>query len=451
MAKFTDYAALAAASVAAGDLFLVSDVSVPQSKKMTAATVLEGILSVSTGQMVLASNVFSFGPNGATNPAFQVNGATASAATGLKVTGAAAAAGLAVAVISSGTNEALTVDAKGSGSITIGATSTGNVVLGTTNKTLTVANSSGAVTIAAGGLTVTSGALVLTSGNATLTSGNLLLSAGTATVTSTSASALTVGANGATNPALQVDGSTASSATGVKVKSAAAAGGVAVSVISSGTDESLTLDAKGAGTITLNGTATGKVILGVATLQFPTAGKVVDTNGNELFVFPSTVASATNEFTVSNAANGSAPTITASGSSDTHVSIDLVPKGTTSVVRSRSMTVRKCTQTATTESTTLTIAQMLTGVIDGTPTGAASYALPTAANLVAGIANARVGDTFDFIINNKSGGANTITVTIGGATAIYGVATVAQSVCRRFTVVVTNVTGSSEAYYVYSN
>lgn len=81
----------------------------------------------------------------------------------------------------------------------------------------------------------------------------------TLSVTSSSANALAVGLNGATNPALQIDASTASSATGLKVKSAAAAGGLALSVISSGTNESVTLDAKGSGTITLNGTATGNV------------------------------------------------------------------------------------------------------------------------------------------------------------------------------------------------
>lgn len=84
-------------------------------------------------------------------------------------------------------------------------------------------------------------------------------STGAMTVTSSSANALTVGLAGATNPAFQVDASTASSATGIKVKSAAAAGGVAVSVVSSGTNENLTLDAKGSGTITIAGTSTGNV------------------------------------------------------------------------------------------------------------------------------------------------------------------------------------------------
>ena len=85
---------------------------------------------------------------------------------------------------------------------------------------------------------------------------------GATALTSAAAAALAVGPSGATNPTLSVDASTASAATGVKVKSAAAAGGVAVSVTSSGTNENLTIDAKGSGTVTINGTATGGITLG---------------------------------------------------------------------------------------------------------------------------------------------------------------------------------------------
>lgn len=81
------------------------------------------------------------------------------------------------------------------------------------------------------------------------------------TITASSADSLDVGPNGATNPTLQVDASTASAATGLKVKSAAAAGGVALSVISSGTNENLTIDAKGSGTVTIGGTSTGSVVI----------------------------------------------------------------------------------------------------------------------------------------------------------------------------------------------
>lgn len=88
--------------------------------------------------------------------------------------------------------------------------------------------------------------------------------AGAQTITSSSANALAVGANGTTNPVLKVDASTASVATGLSVTGAAAASGVALAVISSGTNENLTIDAKGSGTITLNGTGTGNIVLGRA-------------------------------------------------------------------------------------------------------------------------------------------------------------------------------------------
>lgn len=170
---------------------------------------------------VSSATAFVVGPNGTTNPTFQVVTNVASEATGIKITGAAAAGGCAVAVISSGTNEALTIDAKGSGTIGIGTVSTGAITLG-----------------AATGIT------------------------GAGTITSTSASALTVGANGATNPVLKVNAATSSVATGLSVTGAAAAGGLAVAVISSGTNENLTINAKGSGTVTIGGTSTGNVVLG---------------------------------------------------------------------------------------------------------------------------------------------------------------------------------------------
>jgi hypothetical protein len=95
---------------------------------------------------------------------------------------------------------------------------------------------------------------------ATTFSGNVALSSATLTVTSTSASAVTAGANGATNPVLKVDASASSVATGLKVTGAAAASGADLTVISSGTNENLTINAKGSGTITLNPTGTGNVV-----------------------------------------------------------------------------------------------------------------------------------------------------------------------------------------------
>jgi|GEM_PF-1700523 len=91
------------------------------------------------------------------------------------------------------------------------------------------------------------------------------LSTANQTQTTASANALAIGPNGTTNPSFNVDASTASAATGLNIKSAAAAGGLAISVLSSGTDESLTINAKGAGTITLGSVSTGAITLTRAT------------------------------------------------------------------------------------------------------------------------------------------------------------------------------------------
>lgn len=88
--------------------------------------------TASTPQTITSTSAtaLAVGANGTTNPVFQVDANTASVATGLKVTGAAAAARVALAVISSGTNEGLDVNAKGSGTIRIGNSSTGAVLIG---------------------------------------------------------------------------------------------------------------------------------------------------------------------------------------------------------------------------------------------------------------------------------------------------------------------------------
>lgn len=85
---------------------------------------------------------------------------------------------------------------------------------------------------------------------------------GPVTITSNSASALAVGRQGATSPGLVVDASTATCVTGLKVTPAASGAGLALSLTGGASAESLTLDAKGTGTLTLNGTATGAVTIG---------------------------------------------------------------------------------------------------------------------------------------------------------------------------------------------
>jgi hypothetical protein len=93
---------------------------------------LFGLSPLGGAPVVSAVSTFSFtvGPNGTTNPTFQVDDSAANCATGVKVTGKAAGSGAALDALSSGANEALTINAKGSGNVTIGNTSTGSVNIG---------------------------------------------------------------------------------------------------------------------------------------------------------------------------------------------------------------------------------------------------------------------------------------------------------------------------------
>jgi len=112
--------------------------------------------------------------------------------------------------------------------------------------------------------------------------------ASTITGTSTSASALAVGANGATNPVLKVNANTASVATGLTIVGAAAAAGVALTAISSGTNENMTIDAKGSGVLNLNATATGTVYAGRGSLKGPVFGKTLTSIGTSQSSTPTT-------------------------------------------------------------------------------------------------------------------------------------------------------------------
>jgi hypothetical protein len=140
---------------------------------------------------------------------------------------------------------------------TTGTTST-NLVFSTSPTLVTpVLGVAAATSLALGGATIGGNALAVT-GTVAISS---TLSSTAHTITSASANALAVGLNGATNPAFNVDASTATSATGLNIKSAAAAGGLAISVISSGTNEALTINAKGSGTIGIGSVSTGTVTI----------------------------------------------------------------------------------------------------------------------------------------------------------------------------------------------
>lgn len=88
-----------------------------------------------------------------------------------------------------------------------------------------------------------------------------LKTTGTETITSASVTSLAVGLTGSTNPAFVVDSSTASQASGLKIIGAIASGEVAMVTSGSGSNISVTLNAKGAGTIGIGNVSTGVVTI----------------------------------------------------------------------------------------------------------------------------------------------------------------------------------------------
>lgn len=103
------------------------------------------------------------------------------------------------------------------------------------------------------------------------------LASGPVTVTSASAAALAIGLNGATNPAFQVDASTALQAAGIKVTGAVAGGQSSINVIDSAAASSLDINAKGTGALRLQANATGAIYLGLlnSTVNIGTSGASV--------------------------------------------------------------------------------------------------------------------------------------------------------------------------------
>lgn len=132
-----------------------------------------------------------------------------------------------------------------------------------------------------------SGGPITTTGTLSINLANSNAWTASQSIASASATAFTVGLNGATNPALQIDASTASSANGIKIKSNASGGGVTLAAISSGSLENLTLNGLGVtaqvviGSIVVTGTA-ARVKIGNGAVNNGTSGTSVDllVNGN---------------------------------------------------------------------------------------------------------------------------------------------------------------------------
>lgn len=80
----------------------------------------------------------------------------------------------------------------------------------------------------------------------------------------TSATEFSVGQNGATNPALNIDTSTASSVSGINIKSAATGLATVITATDTGATAPLTINSKGIGTLSLGSTGAGAVAIQIA-------------------------------------------------------------------------------------------------------------------------------------------------------------------------------------------
>ena len=108
---------------------------------------------------------------------------------------------------------------------------------------------------------------------------------------------------------------------------------------------------------------------------------------------------------------------------------------------------------------TITIAQILTQILEEDPEGSATWTMPTAALAVAGVADCTVGQALDFyIINSATTTADEpITVAAGSGGTLVGHAAVEanavsgeeSSGSSHWRMRFTNVTATSEAYTLY--
>jgi hypothetical protein len=106
---------------------------------------------------------------------------------------------------------------------------------------------------------------------------------------------------------------------------------------------------------------------------------------------------------------------------------------------------------ATAGAKTYSAANLVGGLILRDPNGAnRSDVTPTAAQIVAGVAGAIVGSSFEVEMRNTADAAETITITAGAGVTLSGTMTIAQNNGKRFLVVLDNVTAGAEAVTIYS-
>lgn len=123
------------------------------------------------------------------------------------------------------------------------------------------------------------------------------------TISSASNQALAIGLGGATGSAFNVDCSTALQADGINIKGLDAGNGAYISVITTGTNSPLRIDAAGSGTIAIGTTSTGAITLVRAT----TCSSTLTSTGNfAVGANKLTTAAATGATVIAGVATGTA-------------------------------------------------------------------------------------------------------------------------------------------------
>lgn len=216
---------------------------------------------------------------------------------GLSVQNAATGSSVLLSVdgVNADANAGLTIQARGSGTLTLGSDTGATVIKGSSfafDAPLTVLSATTPQLTVAYDATHKYTVSVSSAGNVTLTP------TGSLNITSASATALAVGLNGSTNPAFQVDASQGSMVNGLQVKGVATGFATQLNAIGSDSTINLSVNAK---------SDTGAVLLRA--------------NGREIADFTG-VASAVNFFNFTNAATGVDATLAVVGDTNANFKLD---------------------------------------------------------------------------------------------------------------------------------
>ena len=265
---------ISAAAMTTGDGIDITDLAALTTG--TAINIAHATSAIADGGSLLRLVSSGVNTGGATNGTMlDINASGQLSGTAIKIQGIQTS-GTAIAITQTGilTGNVMTITANAATTATTGlvaisgtgmTSGVGLLVTGGAANTLTAGIG---ISVVMGAATVGSGIKVVNTGAYTDTASavvNIVASTASTTgnilaVTTLSSKAIIAGLT-LTNPAFQVDCSTASSVTGILVKSNATGLGVALTTQSSATDDGLIINAKGAGYVGIGNTSTGIVIM----------------------------------------------------------------------------------------------------------------------------------------------------------------------------------------------